>query len=39
MIDEAHSSTSGENMNALKENLAGKTLEEAKKIDEEKELI
>ncbi|MCR1822071.1 type I restriction endonuclease subunit R [Terrisporobacter muris] len=37
IIDEAHSSTSGENMNALKETLAGKTLEEAKKIDAENE--
>lgn len=37
IIDEAHSSTSGENMNALKETLAGKTLEEAKLIDEENE--
>ncbi len=31
IIDEAHSSTSGENMSALKETLAGKTLEEAAK--------
>lgn len=30
IIDEAHSSTSGKNMNALKDTLAGKTLEEAK---------
>lgn len=37
IIDEAHSSTSGENMNALKETLAGKTLEEAKRIDAENE--
>ncbi|MEN2259560.1 DEAD/DEAH box helicase family protein [Paraclostridium benzoelyticum] len=37
IIDEAHSSTSGENMNALKETLAGKTLEEAKTIDAENE--
>ncbi|HAU4825642.1 TPA: type I restriction endonuclease subunit R, partial [Clostridioides difficile] len=37
IIDEAHSSTSGENMNALKETLAGKTLEEAKVIDAENE--
>lgn len=37
IIDEAHSSTSGENMNALKETLAGKTLEEAKIIDFENE--
>lgn len=37
IIDEAHSSTSGENMNALKETLAGKTLEEAKRIDEQNE--
>ncbi|MCI9917713.1 type I restriction endonuclease subunit R [Clostridioides difficile] len=37
IIDEAHSSTSGENMNALKETLAGKTLEEAKIIDAENE--
>lgn len=29
IIDEAHSSTTGENMTALKETLAGKTLEEA----------
>ena len=29
IIDEAHSSTSGENMSKLKETLAGKTLEEA----------
>lgn len=29
IIDEAHSSTAGENMGALKETLAGKTLEEA----------
>ncbi len=38
IIDEAHSSTSGENMSALKETLAGKTLEEAAKeqADEEK---
>lgn len=33
IIDEAHSSTSGENVNYLKQTLAGKTLEEAKKID------
>ena len=31
IIDEAHSSTAGENMSALKETLAGKTLEEAAK--------
>lgn len=37
IIDEAHSSTSGENMNALKETLAGKTLEEAKLFDDELE--
>ena len=37
IIDEAHSSTSGENMNALKEVLAEKTLEEAKEIDLELE--
>ena len=37
IIDEAHSSTSGENMNALKETLAGKSLEEAEKISEEEE--
>ncbi|MDU1453391.1 MAG: DEAD/DEAH box helicase family protein [Paeniclostridium sordellii] len=37
IIDEAHSSTSGENMNALKETLAGKTLEEAQKIEAEEE--
>lgn len=38
IIDEAHSSTAGENMSALKETLAGKTLEEAAKeqADEEK---
>lgn len=35
IIDEAHSSTSGENMNKLKETLAGKTLEEAAKEQEE----
>ncbi|MCD4667756.1 MAG: DEAD/DEAH box helicase family protein, partial [Sulfurimonas sp.] len=33
IIDEAHSSTSGENINYLKQTLAGKTLEEAKNID------
>ena len=37
IIDEAHSSTSGENMNALKETLSGKTLEEAKLIEQENE--
>lgn len=31
IIDEAHSSTAGENMSALKETLAGKTLDEAAK--------
>ncbi|MFD3156748.1 type I restriction endonuclease subunit R [Haloimpatiens sp. FM7330] len=38
IIDEAHSSTAGENMSALKETLAGKTLEEAarEQADEEK---
>lgn len=35
IIDEAHSSTSGENMSALKETLAGKTLDEAKKMQQE----
>lgn len=33
IIDEAHSSTAGENMTALKETLAGKTLEEAAKLE------
>ena len=33
IIDEAHSSTSGENMNYLKLSLAGKTLEEAKEME------
>lgn len=33
IIDEAHSSTSGENINYLKQTLAGKTLDEAKEID------
>ena len=33
IIDEAHSSTSGENMNYLKLSLAGKTLEEAKELE------
>ncbi|MBU3135581.1 DEAD/DEAH box helicase family protein [Clostridium gasigenes] len=37
IIDEAHSSTSGENMSALKETLAGKTLDEAKKQQQEQE--
>ena len=39
IIDEAHSSTAGENMSALKETLAGKTLEEAAREEalEEKE--
>lgn len=37
IIDEAHSSTSGENMSALKETLAGKTLDEAKKQQQEEE--
>ncbi|WP_053956350.1 type I restriction endonuclease subunit R [Inediibacterium massiliense] len=38
IIDEAHSSTAGENMSALKETLAGKTLDEAarEQADEEK---
>lgn len=33
IIDEAHSSTAGENMSALKETLAGKTLEEAMQVE------
>ncbi len=33
IIDEAHSSTSGENMNYLKLSLAGKTLDEAKELE------
>jgi type I restriction enzyme R subunit len=33
IIDEAHSSTAGENMSALKETLAGKTLEEALELE------
>ena len=37
IIDEAHSSTAGENMSALKETLAGKTLDEAKKQQQEEE--
>lgn len=37
IIDEAHSSTAGENMSALKETLAGKTLEEAVKEERFKE--
>lgn len=37
IIDEAHSSTAGENMSALKETLAGKTLEEAAKNQVEEE--
>ncbi len=37
IIDEAHSSTAGENMSALKETLAGKTLEEAAKEQSEEE--
>ncbi|NOW04748.1 type I restriction endonuclease subunit R [Clostridium beijerinckii] len=37
IIDEAHSSTAGENMGALKETLAGKTLEEAAKQESEEE--
>lgn len=37
IIDEAHSSTSGENMNALKQTLAVENLEEAKKFDNELE--
>ncbi|MDU2121560.1 MAG: DEAD/DEAH box helicase family protein [Clostridium celatum] len=38
IIDEAHSSTAGENMSALKETLAGKTLEEAatEQVEEDK---
>ena len=36
IIDEAHSSTAGENMSALKETLAGKTLDEAAKDQAEK---
>ena len=35
IIDEAHSSTAGENMTALKETLAGKSLEEAEKLEED----
>ena len=35
IIDEAHSSTSGENINYLKQTLAGKTLEEVKVFDEQ----
>lgn len=37
IIDEAHSSTAGENMSALKETLAGKTLDEAAKEQAEEE--
>lgn len=37
IIDEAHSSTAGENMNALKQTLAGKTLEEAARNQEKEE--
>lgn len=37
IIDEAHSSTAGENMGALKETLAGKTLEEAARLEQEEE--
>ncbi|MFK2823662.1 type I restriction endonuclease subunit R [Arcobacter sp. YIC-80] len=35
IIDEAHSSTSGENMNYLKLSLAGKTLKEAKELEKQ----
>lgn len=37
IIDEAHSSTAGENMSALKETLAGKTLDEAAAIEKDTE--
>jgi type I restriction enzyme R subunit len=37
IIDEAHSSTAGENMSALKETLAGKTLDEAVAIEKDEE--
>lgn len=37
IIDEAHSSTAGENMSALKETLAGKTLDEAAALEEDTE--
>lgn len=37
IIDEAHSSTTGENMEALKETLAGRTLNEAVKMEQAKE--
>ncbi len=37
IVDEAHSSTTGENMSSLKEVLAGKTLEESEKIQQESE--
>ena len=39
IIDEAHSSTAGENMSALKETLAGKTLDEAAKEQAEEEKL
>lgn len=38
IIDEAHSSTSGEHMSALKETLAGKTLEETAKEQYDEEI-
>lgn len=37
IIDEAHSSSAGESMGALKEALSAKTLEEAQRLDEESE--
>lgn len=37
IMDEAHSSTAGENMGALKETLAGKTLEEAAREETQQE--
>lgn len=37
IIDEAHSSTAGENMSALKETLAGKTLDEAIELEASEE--
>lgn len=37
IIDEAHSSSAGENMGALKEALSAKSLEEAQRMDEEAE--
>jgi len=37
IIDEAHSSTAGENMSALKETLAGKTLKEAAELEQDEE--